>query len=205
MARPQAFERELKIAGAGLEPVALQRLLVQTAKKALAEAQASGEAPEEYVRIVNGRVGAPEESVELPGPIIYQFQYLRQVAEYALAFAKERSPVLSGEFKRSWFAMVNGRHTTNFTNIPVDAELIITNDRPWARKVEVGAMKMRVPPGVVEDTRQAVMRRFGNIVTAQKRFISLSGAYVLRREGQRRDRTSGKQLMYPALVVNLRF
>lgn len=205
MARPQAFDRELRLAGAGLAPDVLQKQLAAFAKQELAKVQSSGEAPQHYVRAVNGRIGAPEESVELPGPIIYSFNVLPKVAEYALAFAKARSPVLSGRFKRSWFAMVNGRLFTDFDSIPLDAELIITNDQPYSRKIEVGAMRMRVPPGVVEDTRQAVMRRFGNIVTAQKRFIPLSGAYVLRREGQRKDRTSGRQLLYPALVVSLRF
>lgn len=66
-------------------------------------------------------------------------------------------------------------------------------------------MVMRVPPGIVEDTRQAVMRRFGNIVTAQKRFISLSGAYTLKRAARRKDRGAGRALVYPALVVSQRF
>lgn len=204
MARPQAFERELRLAGAGLAPDVLRKQLAAFAKQELTKVQASGEAPQHYVRAVNGRIGAPEESVELPGPIVYSFNVLPGVAEYALAFAKARSPVLSGRFKRSWFVMVNGAQITNLESIPLDGELILTNDQPYSRKIEIGAMKMRVPPGIVEDTRQAVMRRFGNIVTAQKRFIPLSGAYILRREG-RKDRTSGRQLLYPALVVALRF
>jgi len=64
---------------------------------------------------------------------------------------------------------------------------------------------MRVPAGVIEDTRQAVMRRFGDVIVAQKRFISLAGAYTLRRGSRRKDRTTGKQLFYPALVVAMRF
>lgn len=205
MARPQAFERELKLATAGLDPANISKLLAQFAKQELAKVQASGEAPEHYVRAVNGRIGAPEESVVPPGPIVYSFNVLPEVAEYALAFAKERSPVKSGRFKRSWFVMVNGAQTSDLENIPIDSECILVNDQPYARKVEIGAMVMRVPPGIVEDARQAVMRRFGNIVTAQKRFIPLSGAYTLRRASRRKDRGSGKQLLYPALVIRLRF
>lgn len=205
MARPQAFERELRLATAGLSKDNIRRQLAAFAKQELAKVQRSGEAPERYVRTVNGRIGAPEESVEPPGPIVYSFNVLPDVAEYALAFAKERSPVRSGRFKKSWFVMVNGRETRSLESIPLEAEVILTNSQPYSRKIEVGAMKMRVPPGVVEDTKQAVMRRFGNIVTAQKRFIPLSGAYVLRRENRRKDRASGKQLLYPALVVSLRF
>lgn len=205
MARPAAFERELRLASVGLAPDVLRKQLAAFAKSELAKVQASGEAPKHYVRAVNGRVGAPEESVQLPGPIVYSFNVLPDVAEYALAFARERSPVKSGRFKRSWFVMVNGRETRNLESIPLEAECILTNSQPYSRKLEVGAMHARVPPGIVEDTRQAVMRRFGNIVTAQKRFIPLSGAYVLRRENRRKDRTSGKQLLYPALVILMRF
>lgn len=210
MARPQAFERELRLATAGLDPANIKRALAAFAKQELAKVQASGEAPEHYVRAVNGRIGAPEESVEPPGPIVYSFNVLPDVAEYALAFAMERSPVRSGRFKKSWFVMANGRSVANLESIPLDAEVILTNDQPYARKIETGHMTMRVPPGIVEDTKQAVMRRFGNIVTAQKRFIPLSGAYTLRRGSQRqgrmdKDRASGRQLLYPALVLALRF
>lgn len=204
MARPQAFERELRVATAGLEPDAISKLLAQTAREALAEAQSSRAAPATYVKAVNGRLGASEESVIPPGPIVYDFSWLPEIAEYALAFAEERSPVLSGRYKKSWFAMVNGAFTRDLAAIPPDAELIITNDQPYSRKIEVGHMKMRVPPGIVEDTRQAVMRRFGNVVTAQKRFISLAGAYTLRRGAGRRDRAAGRALSYPALVITMR-
>ena len=210
MARPRAFDRELRLATAGLEPQAVSRLLAQFARQELAKVQASGEAPQHYVRSVNGRIGTLEESVIPPGPIVHSFNALPEVAQYALAFAKERSPVRSGRFKNSWFVMVNGRQIANLEEIPLDGELILTNDQPYSRKIEVGHMKMRVPPGIVEDTRQAVMRRFGNIVAAQKRFIPLQRPYILKRGSQRRgradkDRSGGRELTYPALVVSLRF
>lgn len=199
MARPQAFERELKLATAGLEPAAIAGELAAFAKRSLAAAQQAGEAPERYVRIVNGRIGAPEESVIPPGPIIYDFNWLAEVVEYGLAFAAARSPVRSGRYKRAWFAMVNGQRAGNLTEIPGDAEVIITNDVPYARKIEVGHMKMQVPPGIVEDTRQAIMRRFGNIVVVERKFVELAGAYVLRR-GRRR----GQRLTYPAVLISMR-
>lgn len=205
MASLRAFERELKVATAGLQPPAIAKLLAKTAREALAAAQSSGEAPKGFIRYVNGREGAAEESVTPPGPIVYVFSWLNEVAEYALAFAEARSPVLSGRFRQSWFAMVNGARWAPGTAIPPDAELVVANDQPYARKVEIGHMKMRVPPGIVEDTRQAVMRRFGNVIVAQKRFIPLAGAYTLKRGARRKDRTTGRALSYPALVVSQRF
>lgn len=200
MARPQAFERELRVATAGIEPEAISKLLAQTARNALAEVQANGQAPRHYERVVNGRRGAAEESVIPPGPIVYEFSWLPEIAEFALNFARERSPVLSGRYKRSWFAMVNGTVVADLDAMPPEAELIITNDQPYSRKIDVGAMKMRVPPGIAEDTRQAVMRRFGNIVQAERQFINLAGGYVLR-EG----RGAGTEVSYPAVVIRQRF
>lgn len=205
MARPQSFERELKIATAGLDPANIAKLLAATARKALADAQSAGEAPSNYTRIVNGRQGVSEDQVTPPGPIVYLFDWFGPIAEYALAFAEARSPVLSGRFKKSWFVMVNGAVTTDFAAIPPDAELIVTNDQPYSRKIETGHMHMSVPPGIVQDTRQAVMRRFGNIIRAEVRFISLAGAYTLRRSARRKDRKAGRALTYPALVVSMRF
>jgi hypothetical protein len=205
MASLRAFERELKIATAGLEPQAINKLLAQTAHQALEEAQSAGEAPSSFIRYVNGREGVAEESVEAPGPIVYVFSWLNEVATYALAFAEERSPVLSGRFKSSWFVLVNGS-LWGGEDIPPDPEIILTNDQPYARKIEIGRMVMRVPPGIVEDTRQAVMRRFGNVIQAQKRFIPLAGAYTLKTSsGRRKDRQAGRELSYPALVISQRF
>lgn len=205
MVAPRDFAAALKVATAGLESQAIAPLLAQAARQTLAEVQAEGIAPQNYIRAVNGHVGASEDEVIPPGPIFYQFNWLPEIAEYALGFAEARSPVKSGRFKNSWFAMVNGSLMQGgFGTIPVDAELIVTNDQPYARKIEVGHMKMSVPPGVVQDTRQAVMRRFGNVVNASVKFISLEGAYTLRTKSGRKDRKAGHQLTYPALLVTQR-
>jgi hypothetical protein len=213
MARPQAFERELRLATAGLEPDAIAKLLAKTARQALAEAQAQGVTASTYVRTVNGREGVSEDSVVPPGPIVYTFNYLPEVATYALAYAEERSPVESGRFKRSWFVLANGSVVTDMAEIPLDAEIIVTNDEPYARKIEVGRTEagrpfvLRVPPGIVEDTRQAVLRRFGNVIRAERQFIPLAGAYRLHtsHKSGRKDRRAGRDVTYPALVISHNF
>jgi hypothetical protein len=206
VARPQTFARDLKVATAGLEPEAISALLAKTARAALAKAQAAGEAPANYVRSVNGRIGAAEESVVPPGPIVYSFQWWPEIVTYALAFAEARSPVLSGRFKASWFVLVNGSQVTDFDEILFDAEVILTNDQPYARKLEIGRIRARVPPGIVEDTVSAVRRRFGDIISAQRKFINLAGAYRLKTSsGRRRDRQVGRVISYPAAVMTMRF
>lgn len=197
------FERSLRVATAGLEPGQINATLAKTARAALADAISSGEASERYVRSVNGRIGAPEETVDAPGPIVYRFSYLDEAVVYALAFARERSPTRKGTYKRSWFAMVNGRPWDGQSPIPLDAEVIVTNDQPYHRKIEVGAMTMRVPPHIVEDTRQAVQRAFRGAIRAQMRFVDLAGAYRLERNHGRRGRRKGDPITYPAVILTM--
>jgi hypothetical protein len=207
MARPQTFARDLKIATAGLEPDAIKGLLVSTALQALSDAQNAREFPSQYITTVNDRVGASIQSVEPPGPIVYTAVWWPEILEYGLAFAEGRSPVLSGRFKRSWFAMANGSPLNDFAAIPLNAECIITNDQPYSRKIEVGHMHMSVPPGVVEDLVSALRRKFGNLISVRRQFISLEGAYALRRGSRRRRRASpgGRMLSYPAAVITMTF
>jgi hypothetical protein len=207
MARPQTFARDLKIATAGLEPDAIKGLLVSTALQVLSDAQNAREFPSQYITTVNDRVGASIQSVEPPGPIVYTAVWWPEILEYGLSYAAERSPVLSGRFRRSWFAMENGTPVTDFDAIPLNAECIITNDQPYSRKIEVGHMHMSVPPGVVEDLVSALRRKFGNLITVRRRFIPLEGAYVTKRASRRRRRArpGGRVLSYPAAVITMSF
>jgi hypothetical protein len=213
MPRPQAFARELKVATAGLEPQAIATLLAKSARAILAESQAARQFPQNYVKSVNGKIGAREESVVPPGPIVYTAVWWSEIVTYGLAFAEERSPVRSGRFKSSWFAMSNGTQVLDYESIPITAEVIITNDQPYSRKIEVGHQRVNVPPGVVLDLVSALRRKFGELVIVQRRFINLQGAYRLKTEGSRRSQIRrrsrrgvvGRVLTYPAAVITLRF
>jgi len=175
----------------------MTRKLVITAHEALAEAQAAGEFPRSYVTSVNGRVGAPVESVQPPGPIIYTARWWPEILTYGMAFAEQRSPVKSGHYRDSWFVMINGsKYDGSYSDIPLDAEAIITNDVPYARKIEVGHMKMSVPPGVVEDVVTALRRKFGELISVQRRFFALQRGYISHR---------GRTILYPGAVINMAF
>lgn len=211
MAR-QSIDRQLRVATAGLEPQAISALLAREARRLLAEAQAAGEAPRRYQRFVNGREGVAEDRVIPPGPIVYNFSWLPEVVVYALGYAEGRSPVLSGRYKKSWFAMVGTEIVTDYEAIDMDAEVIITNNQPYSRKIDVGHMKMSVPPGIAEDVRQTVMRRFGNVVVAERRLVHLPNPYILKGRFSRGVRTfartklkpdvgAGREMTYPAVVI----
>lgn len=205
------FDRDLKLITADVDPEIIRRELAAFARQSLADVIASGEAPPTYEKFVNDRQGAPEESVQLPGPITYVFTNWKLVIEAALAELERRAPKKSGRFAASFIVISGSQVVTDFSAIPPKAEVIITNAQPYVRKVETGVLK--VPRFYVFDgTKNALVRRFGgatgpfNVVT---RWLNIGSGvhplipYILRgSQGRRKDRQAGQPISYPAIIIN---
>ena len=185
------------------------------AKQSLSDAIHSGEGSPQYDKYVNSRLGADEFTVVPPGPIVYVFHWWNEIVTFALETLRARSPVRSGLYRDSWFPMVNGVVISDYSAIPINAEVIITNNQPYARKIEVGFMHMSVEPGVAGDARTIVRGRFGNLFDVKQTMVTLPGGYILKghfrkgirkysRTKLRRDTREGAQMTYPALVMNVR-
>nr|WP_314074423.1 hypothetical protein [uncultured Roseococcus sp.] len=101
----------------------------------------SGRAPRNYSTFVDGREGAAEEMVRLEGGLIrYEFTRLADAAQFALDYLQERSPVLTGDYKASWVVLVGGTPWRRpISEIPNDADVTVTNDRPFHRLLELGS------------------------------------------------------------------
>jgi hypothetical protein len=202
---------------ATLSPQALSHQLASVARKKRDDLIAEGEASPAYETYVDGRRGAVEETVSPSGAILYVFSLLGQAATFAINFAIARSPVDSGDYKRAWFVVVDGkRWAGDLKDIPPGAvEVMVTNPLPYARKIDVGHMKMRMPPGIVEDMRQAVQRKFPS-VRSERTMVNIptgfGGGYILKghhrtgfrlhaRKALRSDTEAGAQMTYPALIL----
>lgn len=183
MARLGAVERDLKLVTAGLEPAAIRLQLAafaRTERDRVVREQSGRAGAEPAVRtFVNGAEGRAEDQVVPPGPIVYLFDYAREIVAFALARAREESPVASGAYRDAWFVLADGAKAEP-DEIPPGAEVYVVNDRPYARKIHVGGAQFSVPPGIVERVRQAVLKTYGNVVSAEIRFIPLQGGYVLK-------------------------
>jgi hypothetical protein len=200
-----AFDRALRLFIQDCQPQEISRALAVFARSSRDAAIAEGIAAPTYRTIVDGATGASEDRVRPDGKIVYDFDVWDGVIPEILSLARSRSPRASGTYASSWFAMVNGVLWKSDV-IPVGAEVIVANDQPYHRKIHVGAMEMSVPPGIVEDLRQAVQRRFGNLLKAEVSFIHLAGGYVLKGHSRRRrkDSKAGQAMTYPALVMKAR-
>lgn len=194
------FERDLRLALADLSPKEIAKQLAAAAHEAVDGAIANGEASEHYALFVNGESNRAEEQVEPPGPIVYVFDYQAEIAQFALAWARASSPVSSGAYRDAWFILADGA-VTDPKDVTEGQTLLITNDRPYARKIEVGAMKVNIPPLIVERLRQAVRAEYP-FVAADVKYVQLAGGYVLKRHKGRNGRRAGDQISYPALEIS---
>lgn len=188
----------------------------------------AGRASPSYRTLVDGRDGAAEESIKPGGVIIYRFNTLGQAAVFGLAYAVARSPRLSGAYRRAWVVVANGKEWKGDLNdIPPFAEVWIVNSAPYHRSITTGGQRT-IGRGVVEATRQEIMRRYPNL-TAGVAFLDLSGViagfktpwvlkgrarsqavvHAARRRvagtltvgSRRKDSQAGKTVTYPAVVI----
>lgn len=104
--------------------------------------------PSDYKGWMDGREGVPIEDVVAKA--YFEFDYLKQVIEFAVATLLNRSPVKTGTYKHSHMLFVDGEFMcyaqdceSAIDNIPQDAAIILVNgvesDRgpgTYARKVE---------------------------------------------------------------------
>lgn len=199
------FQRDISFAPSGVGGQAVARELAAFAREAVAQAIREGQATGQYIRTVNGRIGADESHVQTPGPIIYQFDWLRYAVDDALAAFRRLAPARSGRYRRSFFVTVNGQ-ATSVDQIPIGASAVITNDQPYTRKIEVGSEGFEDYAGLFETVRKHIGREYRGLIRGKVLFIRLVGGYVLKGDGRpgkvRRDRAPGQPLTYPALVLD---
>lgn len=200
-----AFETVIRLQLQKYSPAAAKAHHIATARAGLAAFMATQTARPMVSIETDGHSASSEEQVKPFGVITYRFSRLREIASFALREAERLSPVRSGKYKRSWFVMMNGAEV-GLDQIPASGEIILTNDQPYSRKINVGAKGFTAyaPPGIVEKVRQLVLKRYRLIVSAEIQFITLSGGHVLKRNSGRR-RSAGKQLTYPSLVLTSKF
>lgn len=200
------FARDLAVATKATEPEAMRLELAAFARRERDALISSGRASPVYDTYVNGQHGAREETVVLPGPIMYVFANWKLVVETALEELKKRVPRKTGRYAASFLVTVNGRVVTDFQTIAPDATVKIINAQPYTRKMEVGGNK--TGKRHFELAKSAVNRRFSGAFSATTEFSSAAGGidprvpYILRRaNGRRKDSKAGMPITYPTLVL----
>lgn len=202
MAR-SAIEQVVEINLAQFGPAAAKQKHIEIARAGLAAFLARQQERPAYRIEVDGHVASSEASVKPFGVIVYRFMRMPQIARFAIVTARELSPVASGRYQHSWFLLADDREVTEMAVPETVQRLILCNEQPYSRKINVRGARLRgVPPGIVERVRQLTLRRYGAIVNANIEYITLKGGHVLKRT--RRSAKAGRPLTYLALVITPR-
>ncbi|MBR2689169.1 MAG: hypothetical protein IKE42_15055 [Aquamicrobium sp.] len=183
MARYRPIAEQFRVAINGtLEE--LHKNVVLTAKREHGRVMETDPRPASFRRIVDGQLGAPEEAVKPAGIIVYQYPRLDQVVQYAMEVLFDKSPVDSGDYRNAHMIFIENSPARNLAEMRPGDEVTITNPMPYARKIEVGSMTMRVPgtDHVYQQARQIVAARWGNVARIRFTFRALVGGHVVMQE-----------------------
>lgn len=215
MARFDTFAKDVQMCTAGIAPAAIQPQLVAFARDELAKVIASGEGSPDYNLFVNNAPATDESGVVPPGPIIYQFNWWKDIVQFALQCLIDLSPEASGDYKNSWLVRADGQQVANPKDIQVASYVEITNDMPYHRSIVVGHKHYRIGHQNIEEARSKVKGVYGNFVDARSTLIQLPNGYVLKgrfvkgfrkyaRRKLRPDVHKGEAMTYPCLQLSVK-
>ena len=228
MARIGNFTREVKLwVSENMSPAARQKLAATMARKLLSEAQTQnkkvlGKVPP-HTQVVDGRIGAPLESVNPDrGRIIFEFELVMDLLSWIGEQLVLHSPVGEapedphpGLYRRSHKLLADGVEIDPEGRIPPAEEYTFVNIQPYARKIERGHSS-QAPEGVYEVVADLARRRFGNIAKIRYTLIGISdsgasslwdwaAANASRAEGAAKQRGQyEKNIRQPAIRITVK-
>lgn len=154
--------------------------------------------------------------------IVYNYVHMDEIAQFVLQTLRERSPVGSagdshpGLYRDSHMLFIDGHNVPDAKNWQPGQALEFSNPVPYARKIELGTIKVSAPPHVYEETAPLVAARYGNSVNVQFTFMPVRfgsvQAYSQSRAGQAAGRRRGGSpkalrdwlVRQPAIIVTAR-
>lgn len=179
---------------------ATQAAIAAAAVAANAKIMGTDPRPSLMVRHVDGAEGAPETAVRPDGVIVYDYSRLDTIAAAALDVLRALSPVRSGEYRDNHSLLLNGNPVDKLAGWKPGDEVTIINLVPYARIIEVGAMKMRVPgtDHVYQQAQQIMEARSGDEAKFTFTFRNMDGGRV----SAKRARNGVNR--WPALIITER-
>lgn len=181
--RIEPLDRSIVLAIREGEPPAERgKRLAAYARAALAEAQeinrrATGSVPP-HETYVDGKLGAPLESVKPDGVIVFEFDLLNDMFAWIGEMLVQHSPVLTGRYAASHAFFADGVEVVPGADLPPAEEYVFISTVPYARKIERG-LSPQAPEGVYEGVAALARRRFGNVARIRFSFRSLQAGGIV--------------------------
>lgn len=148
--------------------------------------------------------------------IVYSLFSMKEVGTFAIETLKGLSPVGHGDdphiglYRASHLMFLNGHVVEDASAWKPGDELEIANPIPYARLIEVGILKMRVPGSdhVYQQSETIIRAKYGSVVSVQfkfmpVRFASAQAVATFRRiEGKDRATSRSALKQQPALILS---
>lgn len=109
--------------------------------------------------------------------IVYRYLDMTEIVAFAIETLRQLSPVGSagdrhpGLYRDSHTIFLNGHVVKDVSGFRDGDQINISNPVPYARKIELGQMQLKVAPHVYEQAAQLVAQRFGNQAAVKFTFM----------------------------------
>lgn len=178
----RAFEETFRVQAQKTAELS-KRALIETAERVrnttLAEQRSRAGVAPDYTQIVDRVRDAPLNAVRPDGTIIFEWVYLREVAEVAFDTLLARGPQLSGAWKKSLSIFVDDVKASLEAITPATQRIEIAPVIIYARRLELGKDRkggpfvVNAPPHLVEETAVLLRRQYARVARVQHTFVQL--------------------------------
>jgi hypothetical protein len=138
-----------------------------------------------YTVTVDGHEGAPLDSVKPDGGnITVEFELIGGVLAWIAQTLLDRSPVVSGAYRKGHTLFADGGEVDAFGTVPPADQYVFTNSVPYARKIEIGKTEagrdfvIQVQNRIYERTAADAIAKFGNQARIRFTYQPLQGGAV---------------------------
>jgi hypothetical protein len=173
--------------------------MVKTATEQHAEIMQTPPAPLKWRVFVDGVEGAALTSVRFGGQIRYQYARMDVVVDFAIMGLKRLSPVLTGRYLATHQMLIDGMLAHTFAEWDWGQEIVLTNLQPYARKIEVGAMKMRVPgtDHVFQNVAKYTRAQYNTVASVAFSYRPMAAGATV----PAGTKPTNKVLRYPVIII----
>lgn len=172
----------------------------------------------EYEAYANTPANTNIETVEVPGPIVYRYFYMREIVHDIIKALEAASPIDKGDYKKGHGLWIDGIEVDKNTPIRPGHEVFISNTVPYARRIEVGktnegrAFVMQVPPDIYKRIAATMAAKYENVAIIKHGYVQLPDAWEIKGKlgptyklptGKRRKRRQhiGEFVRAPAIFI----
>jgi hypothetical protein len=120
---------------------------------------------------VDGRQGAALESVKPDGIIVAEWDTSSNAVNWIWDQLRQRSPVLSGRYRRGHKLFADGAEVSLGAAIPPAREYLFVNEEPYSHKIEIGKtesgrdFEIIVPNRIYERVADDASKQFGGLMS----------------------------------------